>query len=45
MFDLRPVGYVIGLLVAILGLAMLLPMLADIAQGNGQWWVFLKARS
>jgi trk system potassium uptake protein TrkH len=43
MFDLRPVGYVIGLLVAILGLAMLLPMLADIVQGNGHWWVFLQS--
>ncbi|WP_297753760.1 TrkH family potassium uptake protein [uncultured Shimia sp.] len=43
MFDLRPVGYVIGLLVAILGLAMLLPMLADLAQGNGHWWVFLES--
>lgn len=43
MFDLRPVGYVIGLLVAILGLAMLLPMLADLAQGNRHWWVFLES--
>lgn len=40
MFDLRPVGYVIGFLVAALGLAMLLPMLVDIAEGRGHWPVF-----
>ncbi|MCB1342272.1 MAG: TrkH family potassium uptake protein [Pseudooceanicola sp.] len=43
MFDLRPVGYVIGLLVAILGLAMALPMLVDIAEGNGHWAAFLES--
>jgi trk system potassium uptake protein TrkH len=42
MFDLRPVGYVIGLLVAILGATMFLPMLIDIAEGNGHWPVFLE---
>ncbi len=41
MLDLRPVGYVIGLLVAILGATMLLPMLADLIAGNGHWQVFL----
>ena len=30
MFDLRPVGYVIGLLVAILGATMILPLIADL---------------
>ncbi|MDQ7071895.1 MAG: TrkH family potassium uptake protein [Rhodobacterales bacterium] len=40
MFDLRPVGYVIGFLVAALGLTMLLPMLVDIAEGRDQWPVF-----
>jgi len=41
MLDLRPVGYVIGLLVAALGLTMLGPLLADVVSGNGQWPVFL----
>ena len=43
MIDLRPVGYVIGLLVAILGATMLLPMLADLGQGRGHWPVFLES--
>ena len=43
MLDLRPVGYVIGLLVAVLGLAMLLPMLVDLAQGRGHWPVFAES--
>ena len=43
MFDVRPVAYVIGLLVACLGVAMLLPMLVDIAEGRGQWPVFLES--
>ncbi|KIN71751.1 Trk system potassium uptake protein [Sulfitobacter guttiformis KCTC 32187] len=41
--DLRPVGYVIGLLVAVLGVAMLVPLLVDLAQGRGQWPVFLQS--
>lgn len=43
MLDLRPVGYVIGLLVAVLGVAMLLPMLVDIAEGRAHWPVFLQS--
>ncbi|QBF32720.1 TrkH family potassium uptake protein [Thalassococcus sp. S3] len=43
MLDMRPVGYVIGLLVAVLGAAMLLPMLIDIADGRGHWPVFLQS--
>ncbi len=43
MMDLRPVGYVIGLLVAILGVTMLLPMLADIIEGRGEWNVFFES--
>ena len=43
MFDLRPVGYVTGLLVAFLGLAMLLPMLVDIVEGQGHWMAFLES--
>jgi len=43
MFDMRPVGYVIGLLSAVLGLMMLLPMGLDLYMGNGQWPVFLES--
>lgn len=43
MLDLRPVGYVIGLLVASLGLTMLAPMVADLIAGNGQWFVFFQS--
>lgn len=43
MLDLRPVGYVIGLLVAVLGAAMLLPMLVDIAEGRDHWPVFIQS--
>lgn len=43
MIDLRPVGYVIGLLVFVLGVAMLLPMVMDIYAGNGHWSVFLES--
>ena len=43
MLDLRPVGYVIGLLVAVLGLAMLLPLLVDLGEGREHWPVFLQS--
>lgn len=43
MTDMRPVGYVIGLLVAILGATMMLPMLADLIEGRGEWHVFLES--
>jgi trk system potassium uptake protein TrkH len=43
MFDIRPVAYVIGLLVAALGATMLLPMCVDIAEGRGEWHVFLES--
>jgi trk system potassium uptake protein TrkH len=43
MLDLRPVGYVIGLLVMMLGLTMFLPFLVDLAEGTGQWPVFAQA--
>ena len=43
MLDLRPVGYVIGLLVASLGFTMLGPMLVDLIEGNGHWFVFLES--
>lgn len=43
MFDLRPVGYVIGLLVAALGASMLVPMALDLIAGNGHWPAFLES--
>lgn len=43
MFDLRPVGYVLGILVSVLGATMLLPMAADLAFGNGHWTAFAEA--
>ncbi|MEO1679381.1 MAG: TrkH family potassium uptake protein [Pseudomonadota bacterium] len=43
MFDIRPVGYVIGLLVAVLGVSMLLPMIADMVEGNEHWPVFFES--
>ncbi len=43
MFDLRPVGYVTGLLVAILGLAMLLPAGLDFYDGHENWSAFLES--
>ncbi len=43
MFDLRPVGYVTGLLVAALGATMLLPMGVDLYYGNSHWPVFLES--
>ncbi|QQA43714.1 TrkH family potassium uptake protein [Pelagovum pacificum] len=43
MLDLRPVGYVIGLLVACLGLTMLAPLISDLTVNNGHWPVFLEA--
>ncbi|ETW13941.1 cation transporter [Roseivivax marinus] len=43
MFDLRPIAHVIGILVTCLGLTMLLPLLVDIAEGRGEWDVFLES--
>ena len=43
MVDLRPVGYVIGLLVASLGFTMLAPLVADLLAGNGHWFVFFQS--
>ena len=43
MFDLRPVAYVIGLLISALGGAMLFPMLVDIAAENGNAIGFAQA--
>ncbi|KPP86671.1 MAG: trk system potassium uptake protein TrkH [Rhodobacteraceae bacterium HLUCCO07] len=43
MIDMRPVGYVIGLLVATLGLFMVPPLLVDLAEGRGHWPAFAEA--
>jgi len=43
MLDLRPIGYVIGLLVAVLGLTMVPPLLVDVAEGRGHWPVFFES--
>ena len=43
MLDLRPVGYVIGLLVAALGVSMLIPMGIDMAMANGHGPAFLES--
>lgn len=43
MFDLRPVVYVIGLVVAVLGVTMLLPMMVDLFFGRPDWTVFLQS--
>ena len=40
---MRPVGYVIGLLVAVLGIAMLVPMALDIVDGNDHWHAFAES--
>jgi trk system potassium uptake protein TrkH len=43
MIDLRPVSYIIGLLLTVLGLLMLLPMVLDWQRGSGNWTAFLEA--
>ncbi len=41
MIDIRPILQVAGILLATLALAMFLPMIADIIEGNDDWQVFL----
>lgn len=43
MLDLRPVGFIIGLLVVALGAAMLLPASVDLLLGNGNGPAILQA--
>ncbi|HBZ45439.1 MAG TPA: potassium transporter TrkH [Maritimibacter sp.] len=43
MFDMRPVFYVIGLVVAFLGVTMLVPMGVDLFFGRPDWTVFLQS--
>lgn len=43
MIDLRPIAYVIGLLIAALGVFMLFPMALDMANGDPHWRAFFRA--
>ena len=43
MFDVRPVGNLVGLMVLAMGLTMALPLMVDIAEGRGHWPVFLES--
>lgn len=43
MPDLRPVGYVIGLLSAVLGATMALPLAVDFASGDDHWRAFVQS--
>lgn len=43
MMDMRPVGYVIGLLVATLGVTMMFPLMLDLMTDNGHWQAFLES--
>ncbi len=43
MIDFRPVGYVIGLLLAVLGVAMAVPMVIDFTDGTDHWLIFLES--
>jgi trk system potassium uptake protein TrkH len=43
--DFRPILFVLGLLLAILALAMVLPAMADLAAGDPDWQVFLASAS
>ena len=42
MIDIRPVANTIGKLVAVMGVAMALPMLVDYWNGSGHWQMFLE---
>lgn len=39
--DVRPIAYVIGMLVAVLGATMLIPLAVDLLDGNDHWPAFL----
>ncbi len=41
MFAFRPIGYVIGLFVTVLGIAMLGPAVVDAVAGNDEWAAFM----
>lgn len=43
MIDLRPIAYILGLLLVVLGGLMLLPLALDRITGHGNWLAFLSA--
>ncbi len=43
VIDFRPVLFIIGTLLSVLAVAMLVPALADLAEGNPDWRVFVAA--
>ena len=43
MIDFRPVGFVLGTMTAVLGVAMAVPMLLDLAAGDGNARAFMEA--
>ncbi|MEX1662558.1 TrkH family potassium uptake protein [Thioclava sp. 15-R06ZXC-3] len=43
MIDLRPVGYIIGMLTSVLGLTMLIPAAVDWGYGSPHWQVFVES--
>lgn len=43
MLDLRPVGYIIGLLIAAMGAMMLVPMAVELLRGTDHWAPFLES--
>jgi len=43
MFDVRPVGYLVGLMVMAMGATMLLPLLVDLVEGREHWTVFAES--
>ncbi|MFQ5624224.1 MAG: TrkH family potassium uptake protein [Paracoccaceae bacterium] len=43
MFDFRPVGYLTGILVSILGASMILPLATDFLNGDRNWNAFAAA--
>ena len=45
MIDIRPILQVAGILLAMLAVAMFLPMTADLIEGHDDWLVFLGAGS
>ncbi len=40
MIDLRPVVFIIGILLVILAIAMIIPAIVDVAVGHADWQVF-----
>ena len=42
MIDLRPVGYIIGMLTSVLGLTMLIPAAVDWGYGSAHWMIFVE---